>query len=107
MKSISSVKDLSIRVIEWKFKQGDRRVHFGGESGVVLSSQPGNVTAPGFDFSRYAYAPFFQKIANANLLELEGLNEPDFAPCSNTSGKGSQTTFVGGNLNKPPNSSTI
>lgn len=73
------VEDLSIRVIEWKAKQGNRRIHLGGESGVVLGSQPANVTAPGFDFSVYAYAPFFQEIAKANLLELEGLNDPDFA----------------------------
>jgi Histidine kinase-, DNA gyrase B-, and HSP90-like ATPase len=72
------VRDLSIRVIEWKSKEGNRKIHFGGESGVVLGSQPASVTAPGFDFSVYAYTLFFQEIAKANLLEVEGLNDPDF-----------------------------
>lgn len=38
-----------------------------------------NITAPGFYFSVYAYSPFFQEIANANLLEVDGLTDPDFA----------------------------
>ncbi|RUV06612.1 hypothetical protein EOD00_20300, partial [Mesorhizobium sp. M7A.T.Ca.TU.009.01.3.1] len=54
------VKDLSLRVIEWKSKAGSRKIYFGGETGVVLGSQSANVTAPGFDFSVYAYSPFFQ-----------------------------------------------
>lgn len=73
------VKDMSLRVIEWKSKAGSRKIYFGGESGVVLGSQAANVTAPGFDFSVYAYSPFFQEIANANLLEVDGLTDPDFA----------------------------
>lgn len=73
------VKDLALRVIEWKSKVGSRKIYFGGESGVVLGSQAANVTAPGFEFSVYAYSPFFQEIANANLLELDGLTDPDFA----------------------------
>jgi len=73
------VKDLSLRVIEWKSKAGSRKIYFGGETGVVLGSQPANITAPGFDFSVYAYSPFFQEIANANLLEVDGLTDPDFA----------------------------
>ena len=35
--------------------------------------------APGFDFSVYAYSPFFQEIADADLLEFDGLTDPDFA----------------------------
>ncbi len=46
---------------------------------MVLGSQAANITAPGFDFSVYAYSPFFQDIANANLLEIDGLTDPDFA----------------------------
>jgi hypothetical protein len=37
------------------------------------------VTAPGFEFSTYAYTPFFTEIAKANLLEFDGLSDPDFA----------------------------
>lgn len=73
------VRDLSLRVIEWKGRVGSRKIYFGSESGVVLGAQAANVTAPGFDFSVYAYSPFFQEIANANLLEVDGLTDPDFA----------------------------
>ena len=72
------VQGLSIRVIEWKHNVGGRQNSLGGQSGVVLGSLPANVTAPGFEFSAYAYAPFFQEIADANLLEFEGLNDVDF-----------------------------
>jgi len=37
------------------------------------------VTAPDFAFSAYAYTPFFNEIAKANLLEFDGLTDPDFA----------------------------
>ena len=74
-----TIRDMSLKVIEWKTGVGSRKLHFGGESGVVLGSQPANVTAPGFDFSVYAYSPFFQEIADANLLDLDGLTDPDFA----------------------------
>lgn len=75
-----TIKDMGLKVVEWKQKAGSsRKIYFGGESGVVLGSQSANITAPGFDFSVYAYSPFFQEIANANLLELDGLNDEDFA----------------------------
>jgi len=73
------VRDLSLKVIEWKAKVGSRKIYFGGESGVVLGSQAANIPAPGFDFSVYAYSPFFQEIANANLLEFDDLTDPNFA----------------------------
>ncbi|RWB32223.1 MAG: hypothetical protein EOS26_14400 [Mesorhizobium sp.] len=73
------VRDLSLRVIEWRGRVGSRKIYFGSESGVVLGAQAANITAPGFDFSVYAYSPFFQEIANANLLEVDGLTDPDFA----------------------------
>jgi Histidine kinase-, DNA gyrase B-, and HSP90-like ATPase len=73
------VKDLTLRVIEWKPRVPARKIYFGGESGVVLGSLPANVTAPGFEFSAYAYTPFFNEIAQANLLEFDGLTDPDFA----------------------------
>jgi hypothetical protein len=56
-----------------------RKIFFGGESGVVLGSLSANVIAPGFEFSAYAYTPFFTEIAKANLLEFDGLSDPDFA----------------------------
>ena len=67
-----------VQVIEWEEIQGDRRLHFGGEKGIVLGSQPGNVRAPGFSFSAYAYSPFFDEISQANLIEFENLNDPRF-----------------------------
>ncbi len=73
------VKDLTLRVIEWKPRVTARKIYFGGESGVVLGSLAANVTAPGFEFSAYAYTPFFNEIAKANLLEFDGLTDPDFA----------------------------
>jgi hypothetical protein len=66
-------------VIEWKPSVPARKIYFGEESGVVLGSLPANVTAPGFEFSAYAYTPFFNEIAQANLLEFDGLTDPDFA----------------------------
>lgn len=73
------VENLHIKVIEWKSSIGNRKIHFGSESGVVLGSQAANVTAPDFNFSAYAYSPFFQEIADANLLDFDGLSDPDFA----------------------------
>ncbi len=74
-----TIRDISLKVIEWKGSVGGRKIHFGGEDGVVLGAVPANVTAPGFEFSAYAYAPFFQEISDANLLEFDGLTDPDFA----------------------------
>jgi hypothetical protein len=72
-------RSMALRVIEWKARTESRKIYFGGESGVVLGSQAANIPAPGFDFSVYAYSPFFQEIAGANLLEVDGLTDPDFA----------------------------
>jgi hypothetical protein len=44
-----------------------------------LGTLAANITAPNFDFSIYAYSALFQEIANANLLEFDGLSDPDFA----------------------------
>ncbi len=73
------VRDLTLRVIEWKPRIIGRKIFFGGESGVVLGSVAASVTAPSFEFSAYAYTPFFNEIAKANLLEFDGLTDPDFA----------------------------
>jgi Histidine kinase-, DNA gyrase B-, and HSP90-like ATPase len=74
-----TISDLTLKVIEWKPRISARKIYFGGETGVVLGSLPANVTAPGFEFSAYAYAPFFNEIAKANLLEFDNLTDPDFA----------------------------
>src|SRR5215216_994595 len=50
------VRDLTLRVIEWKPRVTVRKIYFGGETGVVLGSLAANVTAPGFEFSAYAYS---------------------------------------------------
>jgi len=73
-----TVKDISLKVIEWNSHVESRRIHLGGESGIVLGSQPAHVIAPGFEFSAYAHCGFFQEIADANLLELDDLSDPDF-----------------------------
>ncbi|MBO9621681.1 MAG: ATP-binding protein [Sphingomonas sp.] len=73
-----TIDDLKVKVIEWKSANETRQIHFGGEDGIVLGSQPAHVTAPGFEFSAYAYSAFFQEIADKNLLELDNLGEPNF-----------------------------
>lgn len=73
-----TISDLKLKVIEWKSATETRQIHFGGEDGIVLGSQPAHVTAPGFEFSAYAYSSFFQEVADNNLLELDNLNEPNF-----------------------------
>jgi hypothetical protein len=73
-----TIKDLSVRVIEWRTHVENRKIHLGGENGIVLGSQPANVTAPDFEYSAYAYSKFFEEVANANLLEFDDLSDPDF-----------------------------
>src|SRR3546814_536493 len=74
-----TIDDLRVKVIEWKTASETRQIYFGGEDGIVLGSQPAHVTAPGFEFSAYAYSAFFQEVADQNLLELDALNAPDFS----------------------------
>jgi hypothetical protein len=73
-----TIENLALRVIEWKHSVGGRKIYLGGEAGVVLGSIPANVTAPEFEFSAYAYAPYFQELAQANLLDFDGLTDPDY-----------------------------
>lgn len=73
-----TISDLKVKVIEWKSASETRQIHFGGEDGIVLGSQPAHVTAPGFEFSAYAYSAYFQEVADKNLLELDNLGDPDF-----------------------------
>jgi len=73
-----TVDDLSLKVIEWNSQVEGRKIYLGGESGIVLGSQAAHVPAPGFEFSAYANSAFFQEMADANLLELDDLSDPDF-----------------------------
>lgn len=72
------VDDLRLKVIEWNVQSDSRQIFFGGDNGIVLGSQAAYVTAPNFAYSAYAYSSFFRELADANLLELEGINDPDF-----------------------------
>ncbi len=74
-----TISDISLRVIEWNSHIENRRIHLGGESGVILGSQPSHVVAPGFEYSAYAYNGFFQQMSDENFLEIEGLTDPNFA----------------------------
>jgi hypothetical protein len=73
-----TIDDLRLRVIEWNAPTESRQIFFGGDNGIVLGSQAAYVTAPNFAFSAYAYSGFFRELADANLLDLEGINDPDF-----------------------------
>jgi hypothetical protein len=72
------VEDLSLKVIEWNSATESRKIYLGGETGIVLGSQAAHVQAPGFEFAAYANSTFFQEMADANLLELDDLSDPDF-----------------------------
>lgn len=74
-----SIDDVYLRVIEWNTQVDGRKIHLGGDKGIVLGALSANVIAPGFEFSVYAYSKFFEEIANANLLEVEGLTDPNFS----------------------------
>lgn len=72
------IDDLRLKVIEWNGQTESRQIFFGGDNGIVLGSQAAYVTAPNFSYSAYAYSAFFRELADANLLDLEGINDPDF-----------------------------
>ncbi|HYG28705.1 MAG TPA: ATP-binding protein [Allosphingosinicella sp.] len=73
-----TIEDLRLKVIEWNAATESRQIFFGGDNGIVLGSQAAYVTAPNFAYSAYAYSGFFRELADANLLDLEGINDPDF-----------------------------
>lgn len=73
-----TIEDLRLKVIEWKTPTDSRQIFFGGDNGIVLGSQAAYVPAPNFIFTAYAYSAFFRELADANLLDLEGINDPDF-----------------------------
>ncbi|PPQ34614.1 Histidine kinase-, DNA gyrase B-, and HSP90-like ATPase [Rhodoblastus acidophilus] len=72
------IESIGLKVIEWKSAIEKRQIHLGGADGIVLGSQSANVAAPGFYFSAYANSAFFEEMAEANLLELDNLSDPDF-----------------------------
>ncbi|RUZ98693.1 ATP-binding protein [Mesorhizobium sp. M7A.F.Ca.US.001.02.1.1] len=74
-----TIRDVSVKIIEWATPVESRKIYLGREDGVVLGSQAAHVTAPGFAFSAYAYSAFFEEMMTANLLEMDDLNEPNFA----------------------------
>lgn len=71
------VNDLRLKVIEWNGAIQDRRIYLGTDEGIALASQPAGVTAPGIEFSAYAYSSFFQQMHELNMLELGDLTDPD------------------------------
>jgi len=73
-----TVRDLNVRIIEWSVPIPSRKMHFCDENGIVLGSQAAHVVAPGFAFSAYASSALFSELADANLLEMEELNDADF-----------------------------
>lgn len=73
-----TVDDLRLKVIEWNTPTESRQIFFGGDNGIVLGSQAAYVTAPNFMFSAYAYSGFFRELGDSNLLDMEGINDPDF-----------------------------
>lgn len=73
-----TINDLRLKVIEWNTSTESRQIFFGGDNGIVLGSQAAYVTAPNFVYSAYAYSGFFRELADASLLDLEGINDPDF-----------------------------
>jgi Histidine kinase-, DNA gyrase B-, and HSP90-like ATPase len=73
-----TIDDLRLKVIEWTTPTESRQIFFGGDNGIVLGSQAAHVTAPNFNYSAYAYSSFFRELADSNLLDLEGINDPDF-----------------------------
>ncbi|MBN9550434.1 MAG: ATP-binding protein, partial [Alphaproteobacteria bacterium] len=50
------VTDLRLKVIEWNGAIQDRKIYLGTDEGIALASQPAGVTAPGFEYSAYAYS---------------------------------------------------
>jgi hypothetical protein len=72
------VDDLRLKVIEWTNPIESRQIFFGGDNGIVLGAQAAYVTAPNFAYSAYAYSAFFRELADVNLLDIEGVNDPDF-----------------------------
>lgn len=73
-----TIRDVKLDIVEWSTPIDSRKIHFCGDNGIVLGSQPARINAPDFAFSIYATSSFFVELAADNLLELE-LTDGDFA----------------------------
>jgi len=65
-----------VDLVLWKKTNEERKIYYGSQPGVILDSQPANVTAPGMSFSAYAYSDYFNEAHEKGLLGLGDLNEP-------------------------------
>ncbi|RKQ68848.1 histidine kinase/DNA gyrase B/HSP90-like ATPase [Litorimonas taeanensis] len=65
-----------VDLVIWKRSNDERKIYYGSRPGVILDSQPANVTAPGISFSAYAYSDYFNEAHEKGLLGLGDLNEP-------------------------------
>lgn len=74
-----TIRGVKVDIVEWSTTMESRKIHFCGENGVVLGSQPARVQAPDFSFSVYATSDFFIALAADNVLELDDLTDQDFA----------------------------
>ncbi|MGE5567250.1 MAG: ATP-binding protein [Parcubacteria group bacterium] len=74
-----TITGVKLEIVEWSTTMESRKIHFCGDQGVVLGSQPARVTAPDFSFSIYATSDYFVELAGDNVLELDDLTDQDFA----------------------------
>ncbi len=74
-----TITGIKMEIVEWSSTLESRKIHFCGDRGVVLGSQPARVTAPDFSFSIYATSDYFVELASDNVLELDDLTDQDFA----------------------------
>lgn len=87
-----TIRDVKLDIVEWSTPIDSRKIHFCGDNGIVLGSQPARINAPDFAFSIYATSSFFVELAADNLLELE-LTDGDFAKVVEAVRDQSQTHF--------------
>ena len=73
-----TIRGVKVDIVEWSTAMESRKIHFCGEDGVVLGSQPARIQAPDFFFSVYATSDFFVDLAADNVLELDDLTDQDF-----------------------------
>ncbi|WP_082133601.1 ATP-binding protein [Vogesella sp. EB] len=64
-----------VSIVEWKTRT-DRTIHLCSRSGFVLHeiSSKKNIRAPGFNFTVYINSDYFQKLDEANLLDVAELD---------------------------------
>ena len=73
-----TVRNLSIRIIEWKNNVGGRKIHLGGQSGVVSGSIPANVTAPGFRVLRLRVCTLLSRNGRCQSPRLRRAERVDY-----------------------------